>query len=107
MCLSLMKDLNVLTTPVGCPMAYSYMSFLFVRNSILIVSPKKKTYNLKLKPTFDVTLIDKICLPLFALLDILNSIIPSFGLHKRIQYLCIFFLSAQRALLLFPQEVQY
>ena len=53
------------------------------------------------------TLIDKICLPLFALLDILNSIIPSFGLHKRIQYLCIFFLSAQRALLLFPQEVQY
>ena len=53
------------------------------------------------------TLIDKICLPLFALLDILNSIIPSFGLHKRIQYLCILFLSAQRALLLFPQEVQY
>ena len=88
-------------------MAYSYMSILFVRNSILIVSSKKKNYNLKLKPTFDVTVIDKICPFLFALLDILNSIIPLFGQHKRIQYLCIFFLSAQRALLLFPQEVQY
>ena len=106
MCLSFMKDLNVLTTPVGCLMAYSYISFLLVRNSILIVS-SKKYYNLKLKPTFDVTLIDKICLPLSALLNILNSIIPSFGVHKRIQYLCIFFLSAQRGLLLFPQEDQY
>ena len=51
-----MKDLNVLTTQVGCPMAYSYISFLFVRNSILMVS-SKKNYNLILKPTFDVTLI--------------------------------------------------
>ena len=42
MCLSFMKDLNVLTTPVECLMAYSYISFLFVRNSILIVSSKKK-----------------------------------------------------------------
>ena len=100
-----MKDLNVLTTPVGCPIAYSYISFLFVRNSILMVSSKKK-----LQPDTQTNLrcdSDKICLPLFALLDILNSIIPSFGLHKRIQYLCILFLSAQRALLLFPQEVQY
>ena len=37
-----MKDLNVLTTPVECLMAYSYIFFLFVRNSILIVSSKKK-----------------------------------------------------------------
>lgn len=70
-----MKNLNVLTTPVECPMAYSYVSFLFVKNSILMVS-SKKNYNLKLKPTFDVILIDKICLPLLTLLDILNNIFP-------------------------------
>ena len=41
-CFSFMKDLNVLSTPVECLMAYSYISFLFVRNSILMVSSKKK-----------------------------------------------------------------
>ena len=70
-------------------MVYSYISLSYVKNRILIVSANKK-YNLKLKPTFDVTLIDKFCFHLFALLDIANNIIPSFGLHKRIQYSCIF-----------------
>ena len=37
------------------------------------------------------TLIVKICLPLSALLDIVNNIIPSFGLYKTIQYFYIFF----------------